>query len=241
MDVALEERTLRAEDEHWWYRGRRRIVAAAVERALAAAGAPERPRILDAGCGGGAELAQLASLGDATGVEPSGLSRERALARGAADVLDARIGTLPFDDDEFDLVVCLDVIEHIEDDVIALADLLRVVRPGGGLVVTVPAHPRLWSRHDELNHHCRRYTRSSLSAACGVSGWRVRRLTHFNTFLLPLAAIARRFSRGDGLDVPAGPLNTTFEATLRFENRLIRAGLDLPFGLSLLAELRKPG
>jgi SAM-dependent methyltransferase len=205
MDAELERRTLAAEDGHWWYRGRRAIVLDAVRRALAEGAS--RPRILDAGCGGGAVLAELALLGPAVGLEPSPASRERALARGVAEVVDGDLARLPFADREFDLVTALDVLEHLDDDRGALAELRRVVRPGGALVVTVPAHPRLWSSHDELNHHRRRYTSGTLRAVAAGGGWEVDRLTHFNSLLLPVAAVARRLDRGDGLEIPPAPLN----------------------------------
>jgi len=112
------------------------------------------------------------------------------------------------------------------------------VRPGGALVVTVPAHPRLWSRHDELNHHRRRYKRATLRAAAVGGGWRVARLTHFNSLLLPAAAALRRFDRGDGLEIPPAPLNRALELPLEAGRVAIGAGVSFPFGLSLLAELR---
>jgi len=235
VDAELERRTLAAEDGHWWYRGRRSIVLDAARHSLSG---DARPRILDAGCGGGAVLAELATLGTAVGLEPSPSSRARALARGAGEVVDGDLARLPFADDEFDLATTLDVLEHLDDDRGALAELRRVVRPGGALVVTVPAHPRLWSRHDELNHHRRRYTRASLRAAALDGGWRVERLTHINSLLLPVAAVLRRFDRGDGLEIPAEPLNRALELPLELERAAIRAGVSFPFGLSLLAELR---
>jgi SAM-dependent methyltransferase len=235
VEEQLERRTLAAEDQHWWYRGRRGIVLDAVARSL---GVDGRPRILDAGCGGGATLAALAEHGDAIGLEPSPLSRRRALDRGL-DVVDGTLERLPFDDDSFDLGLVLDVLEHLDDDVAGLAELRRVIRPGGSLIVTVPAHPRLWSRHDDLNHHRRRYTRAMMAAAAQRSGWRVELLSHFNTLLLPVALAARAFGRGDGLGVPPGPVNTALEGTLQLERRAIRAGARLPLGLSLLAVLRR--
>jgi SAM-dependent methyltransferase len=235
VDAELERRTLAAEDGHWWYRGRRSIVLDAVRRSLPPGG---EPRILDAGCGGGAELADLAALGAAVGLEPSPASRERALARGAGEVVDGDLARLPFAADEFDLATTLDVLEHLDDDRAALVELRRVVRPGGALVVTVPAHPRLWSRHDELNHHRRRYTRGTLRAAAAGGGWRVARLTHFNSLLLPAAAALRRFDRGDGLEIRPAPLNRALELPLQAERVAIGAGISFPFGLSLLAELR---
>jgi SAM-dependent methyltransferase len=152
-------------------------------------------------------------------------------------VVDGSLEALPFPDGEFDLAVCLDVLEHLDDDRGALAELRRVVRAGGALVVTVPAHPRLWSRHDEANHHRRRYTRPTLRAAAEAGGWSVRRLTHFNSLLLPVAAALRQFDRGDGLEIPPAPVNRALELPLDLERRAIAAGVAFPFGLSLLAEL----
>jgi SAM-dependent methyltransferase len=234
MDPSLERRTLAVEDRHWWYRGRRAIVLDAIERM---AEGHARDRILDVGCGGGGMLADLARLGSVTGVEPSLQSRRRALARRVGTIVNARLGTLPFEQGSFDIALALDVIEHIEDDDRALRDLRRVVSPGGALLVTVPAYPRLWSHHDELNHHFRRYTRIGLAELAGRSGWRVRRMTHFNSLMLPAAALAHKLTRSDGLGVPPKPVNRAMEAVLHVERSLIKAGMSLPFGLSLLAEL----
>lgn len=197
-----------------------------------------RPRILDAGCGGGRVLAELATIGTAIGLEPAPASRARALERGAGDVIDGTVEALPFADGDFDLALLLDVLEHLDDEGAALRELRRAVRPGVGLVVTVPAHPRLWSRHDDLNHHRRRYTRRSLAAAARDAGWRVVRITHFNALLLPVAVLARVLDRGDGLGIPPAPVNRALEACLQAERAAIRAGVNLPAGLSLLGELR---
>ena len=237
MDDELERRTLAAEDALWWYQGRRRVVMDSVQRAIAEVVAP---RFLDAGCGGGATLTALAPLGACTGLEPSPPAREKALGRGVAAVVDGSIERLPFADASFDIALALDVIEHLDDDGPALRELHRVVVGGGSCIVTVPAHPRLWSRHDELNHHRRRYTRRSLRAAAAGAGWEVARVTHFTTLLLPVATLARLVSRSDGLDIPPAPVNAALRATIVAEAALIRRGVRFPFGLSLLAELRRP-
>jgi SAM-dependent methyltransferase len=235
MEADLEQRTLAAEDRHWWYRGRRAIVLDAAKRVQG----DGRPRILDAGCGGGGVMAELAQLGEVVGLEPSPVSRAQALARGAGQVLDGSLEGLPFDDAAFDLALTLDVLEHLDDDRGGLGELRRVVRPGGFLIVTVPAHPRLWSRHDDINHHRRRYTRPTLRSAAEESGWEVVRLSHFNSVLLPVALLARVIDRGDGLSIPPAPINGALEAVLQMERFAIRGGLSLPAGLSLLAVLRR--
>src|SRR4051794_32650376 len=181
--LALDER-------HWWYRGRRRMLAAVVERIAVPRGA----RVLDAGCGSGRTLDELARYGTAHGIELTPLGLAAARRRGH-QVEQAPVETIPYDDASFDLVTCLDVIEHTDDDAAALRELRRVARPGASLVVSVPAHPRLWSYHDVVNGHRRRYTRRTLRVAAESGGWRVERMTGFNvTYLAPaaLVRIARR-------------------------------------------------
>jgi SAM-dependent methyltransferase len=235
----LELETMLALDErHWWYRGRRRMLNTVLERL----GLPPRARVLDAGCGSGRTLDDLARLGEAHGMELNATALAAARARGH-DVRHGPVEAIAYDDASFDLVTCLDVIEHTDDDVAALRELRRVTRPGGHLVVTVPAHPRLWSRHDEVNGHRRRYTRRTLRRAAEAAGWRVERLTGFNVVYLAPAAlvrIARRDEPGGGSELELTPpaLDLLLELPLRLEAALVRRGVDLPTGLSLLGVLR---
>ena len=236
----MEEREFEAmlalDERHWWYRGRRRMLAA-----LLADISPGR-RVLDAGCGSGRTLDVLARYGAPHGVELNPVGLAAARSRGH-HVEEAPVETMPFDDGSFDLVTCLDVIEHTDDDVAALRELRRVTRPGGRLVVSVPAHPRVWSRHDEVNGHRRRYTRRTLGAAAEAAGWSVERMTGFNVVYLAPAAlvrIARREgSEGDSeLELTPPRLDAVLELPLRLEAALVRRGADLPPGLSLMAVLR---
>jgi SAM-dependent methyltransferase len=232
---------LALDDRHWWYRGRRRVVRAVLEGAKP----PEGARLLDAGAGSGRTLDALAAYGEVAGVEIDPRGVEAARARGHADVQRAPVEQIPHPDAGFDLVTCLDVIEHTPDDVRSLRELRRVTRPGGALVVTVPAYPRLWSRHDELNRHHRRYTRRSLRAAAEAAGWRVERMTSFNlAYLLPAAAVRlarRRNGSGGSSELALTPraLDRVLELPLRAEATLIARGVSLPAGLSLLAVLRR--
>jgi SAM-dependent methyltransferase len=245
MDRDEFQAMLALDDRHWWYRGRRRVLAAVLDGIALPAGA----RLLDAGSGSGRTLDELTRYGGVAGVEPNPLGVEAARARGHRDVQEAPVESIPHPDASFDLVTCLDVIEHTDDDVRSLRELRRVTRPGGVLVVTVPAYPRLWSRHDEVNGHRRRYTRRSLLRAAASAGWRAQRVTGFNvTYLLPAAAVrvARRGAAATeggsselGLTPPA--LDGVLELPLRAEAGLIRRGVSLPTGLSLLAVLRAPG
>src|SRR5256714_9547274 len=185
MDREYELQTHRAEDRHWWYRGRRQVL----ERVIAGLRLPGRARILDAGCGSGRNMVELGRHGDVTGVELSPTSVGLARERNAGEVIAGSVLDMPLESDSFDLAVCLDVIEHLADDVGALRELRRVVVPGGSLLVTVPAYQWLWSGHDEVNHHHRRYSRRSLERAAAEAGWEKVRTTHFNSLLLPVSVM----------------------------------------------------
>jgi SAM-dependent methyltransferase len=246
MDQRLLQATLDVDEHHWWYRGRRRIIG--VELAKLPLSPPVR--VLDAGCGSGRTLPELVRFGEVSGIELSPEAAAVAQARGPYDVRIGRLEQLPWEAGWFDLITCLDVIEHTPDDVATLRELARVTKPGGWLLVTVPAYQALWSRHDEDNHHYRRYERAPLRAAAVRGGWEVRRMTSFNSLLLaPAAAVRlaqrrrRRAESGDYKhDVDIGPawLNGVLERPLRGEARWLARGRTLPAGLSLLAVLQRP-
>jgi SAM-dependent methyltransferase len=242
MELEYELQTHRAEDRHWWYQGRRRVL----EQAIARLALPAQARILDAGCGSGRNMVELAHHGIVTGVELSGTSVQLAREREAGEVLEGSVMDMPFDDSSFDLTVSLDVIEHLEDDVGALRELRRVTKPGGALLVTVPAYQWLWSGHDEINHHHRRYNRRALLAAAREGGWQLESSTHFNFLLLPVAILLRGLERfkpsttKSSLDlwVPPAPLNWVLRQPLNLEAGVIGRGGSIPAGLSLLAVFR---
>jgi SAM-dependent methyltransferase len=236
------EAMLASDERHWWYRGRRRILRAELDRLPVA---PEA-RLLDAGCGSGRTLDELARYGRVSGIDLSPEAVAAARHRGHDDVHVAAVEALPFPDATFDVVTCLDVVEHTPDDRASLAELRRVTRPGGLLVVTVPAYQALWSWHDEFNLHFRRYDGASLRAATRAAGWDLVRDTHFNGLLLAPAAAVRLVQRRrpapahSDLDLTPRLLNGLLELPLRLEARLLAAGGRLPAGLSLLAVLRRP-
>jgi SAM-dependent methyltransferase len=239
MDEAELQAMLATDERHWWYRGRRRVLRAVLD-GLAL---PRGCRILDAGSGSGRTLDVLADYGQACGVDISPEAVAAGRGRGH-DVWPAAIEALPFGDGAFHLVTCLDVLEHTPDDRRSLRELLRVTRPGGVLVLTVPAYPRLWSAHDKANHHLRRYTRASLGAATAESGWRTTEVTSFNASLLPVAAAVRTLHRRrrstSELRLSPAALDSLLELPLAAEAAAIRRGVRLPIGLSLLAVVERP-
>jgi SAM-dependent methyltransferase len=224
MNPAEYEAMYRLEDHLWWYTGMRRITAAALEGAPSGAltdrtGPAERRadrRILDAGCGTGGNLAWLSRFGPVWGVDLSPLATAYCRRRGQGTVARSSVTRLPFPDASFDLVTSFDVIYHlgVEDDVAALAEMRRVLRPGGTLFVRVPALERLRSVHDAAVHTRQRYTTGELRAKVDCAGLDVERASYANAFLLPLAAVARLARRrrahgkdaeGDGTDGVARP------------------------------------
>ena len=235
--------TMAVDDHHWWYRGRRRIIRAELDRLPL----PRPADILDAGCGSGRTLQELVAYGTVAGLELDSDAAAMARGRGLGEVVVGRLEELPWEDRSFDLITCLDVIEHTPDDGPALAELLRVTRSGGFLLVTVPAYQALWSRHDEANHHFRRYSRRSLRTAVTGAGWNVCRISSFNSLLLAPAAAVRLAQRrrgpadGGTTDLDVGPqwLNRVLEQPLRAEAGWLGHGGTLPAGLSLIAVLRR--
>jgi SAM-dependent methyltransferase len=245
MDEQLMRAMLDVDEHHWWYRGRRRVIRAELDRLALPAGA----RVLDAGCGSGRTLQELADYGaEVFGIELDPEAADVARSRDNGDVRIGRLEELPYEDGFFDLITCLDVVEHTPDDRVALGELRRVCKPGGWLLVTVPAYPALWSLHDEANHHYRRYRRGTLTAAARDAGWVVRRMTSFNSLLLAPAAVvrlaqSRRPRSRYRPEITLGPawLNALLERPLRLEARWLAQGRTLRAGLSLLAMLENPG
>jgi SAM-dependent methyltransferase len=245
VDQDLMRATLEVDERHWWYRGRREVIRSELDSLPL----PAPAEILDAGCGSGRTMQELEAYGTVRGIELDEAAAEMARTRGHGDVAIGRLEQLPWPDATFDLITSLDVIEHTPDDRAALAELRRVCRPGGWLLVTVPAHQVLWSGHDEANHHYRRYSRSMLQSAAAGAGWSVTRITSFNSVLLaPAAAVRlarRRFPARNGaaedLTIPPWWLNELLERPLRIEAGWLGRGHTLPLGLSLLAVMRRPG
>ena len=223
------------EERHWWFRGRRSLLWALLWRA---GGVPYPARVLDAGCGTGRNLVEFAALGSLAGADPAAEAVEACHARGLDDVRQATLDALPFEARSFDFLLATDVLEHVDDDAAALRELRRVAAPGALLLVTVPAHPRLWSGHDVALHHRRRYRRGELVARVREAGWEPVAVTWWNAFLLAPVALARL--AGLGSSTPSAA-NRVLEAVLSVEARLVRGGRDLPAGVSLALAAKAHG
>ena len=234
FDESFFDQLVRFEEQNFWFRARTDLIVDLIERFAPAAG-----NMLDAGCGTGIVLKALRARTRLrlAGAEPfiQGLKWARDRVPDG-ELIQSDVSSLPYSE-QFDVAGAFDVIEHIQDDVDALAVLRRTIRPGGIVIVTVPQHPWLWSAADEIAHHCRRYRRSELAAKIERAGLRLRFTTSFVSLLLPAMLIARRFS-GNGkaaeLALPE-PINRLFSAIMRIERTLIHAGVRFPAGGSLIA------
>ncbi len=239
MDAAYTAVHLEEDRRHWYFIGRLAVLRACLRRVLP----PRRARILEIGCGSGNVLETLGEFGETVGMETS----PELIAAARAAGLDVRRGTLPEDlvvpDGWADVVLMLDVIEHVDDDVAALATGYRALAPGGRLIVTVPAYPWLWSGHDVALGHRRRYSARRLRSAVERAGFRVAHQSYFNTALFPMIALVRigkrlRGASGHDLRRPPDRVNRLLAAVFALERFVVPRG-SLPFGASLLLVARR--
>ncbi|HAS10923.1 MAG TPA: SAM-dependent methyltransferase [Acidimicrobiaceae bacterium] len=236
MDPELHRAHADLDETHWWFRGRRRIIRAVLARHLPLG----IGSILDVGCGAGGLLGVLEEHGEVIAIE--GEAATAAVAHERHPAADVRVGVLPDALAEIDgcrLVTAFDVIEHVDDDVGLLRAMHDALAIGGTLCVTVPALPSLWSHHDEVNGHKRRYTARTLRAALTVAGFDVGHLSYFNTVLLPVVWVARRLEGlrrqpATDFDRTLGPADRLLEAVFAAERHVV-ARWSMPLGVSLIA------
>ncbi|HUA52350.1 MAG TPA: class I SAM-dependent methyltransferase [Candidatus Sulfotelmatobacter sp.] len=241
MDAEEYAKMAALEDAMWWYRGLR----ANLQAMTGAARSGER--LLDAGCGTGGTLRHLRAAAPTlglVGLEFDTRACAVARAKSGCPVVAGSIDALPFASRAFDLIVSADVLCHRNvDEAAALAELNRCLKPGGRLVLNLPAYGWLASAHDQRVHNVRRYTARGLVRLLGCAGFGEIRSTYWNTLLFPLMVLRRLLWRGASSDVmryPA-PLELLFRALLGLETRALSAGWGLPFGGSVLVRAVKHG
>jgi SAM-dependent methyltransferase len=244
MDRLLNA-TARAERDHFWFRGFRRFVAPLL--AEVAAGAGGRIDALDCGCGTGHNLGLLRRYGRAWGIDLTWSGLALAHARGERRIAQASAASLPFPDARFDLVTSFDVIYALPDDVerAAVAEMFRVLRPGGALLLNVAALDALRGNHSILSGEIRRYNRRGLTATLAAAGFVIDRATYTNCSTLPLLAAVRAAQRLAGhaesqeeISVPPAPINVVLSGLLALEAAALRV-IDMPVGSSLLVLARR--
>ena len=231
------------EDKHWWFVGRRQIIDSFIHQL----NLPKNAEILEAGCATGGNLMMLSAHGRVDAMEIDEIACELANQRQVTKVKNGSLpNNIPFKG-KYDLIVILDVLEHLDNDLAALQTLYAKLKPGGWLLVTVPAYQFLWSQHDEINHHKRRYILSNLQQVVRKADYDLYYNSYFNTLLFPLIVFLRFWSKlfknsdsqaqGD-LVMPSKFVNR-FLTLLFASERYFLHRIRLPFGVSILLLARK--
>ena len=237
MERSVYREMAELDDRHWWYRARRDILADLIRREVSL---PPKARILEIGCGTGHNLEMLARFGKVDALELDDEARgiaERRLGRKVMSAPLPELAGVPAH--HYDVIGAFDVIEHIDDDAAALASIATRLKSGGKFVMAVPAHQWMWTAHDVVNHHKRRYSKHALKRLIEASPMKLTKIGYFNSLLFPLAVAERAASKLRGKEdadvrLPPALLNVTFEKVFAAERYLV-GRLPLPPGLSLFA------
>ncbi|HEX8641968.1 MAG TPA: class I SAM-dependent methyltransferase [Allosphingosinicella sp.] len=239
MERAVFDRMAQQDAVHWWYVARRRVLRDLIRREVPL---PANPRILEIGCGTGHNFEMLREFGRLDAIEVDAEARALASQRLGQAVSSAPLPELSgIPDGAYHLIALLDVLEHVERDREALASIATKLARGGRILVTVPAYAWMWSAHDVVHHHKRRYSKRRLRAVVDAAGLRANRIGYFNSLLFPLAAAVRlagKVRRKEESDdkMPPAPLNALFRTVFGLERHLV-GRVPMPAGVSLFALL----
>lgn len=251
MQADEYRRMYELESHYWWFVARRRLALGLLRRSMGAGKdrslwtGQTKPITFDLGCGTGAVLEELSAFSEPVGLDMSTLALQFCRERGLSRLLIGRGERLPIRNESMHAVIALDVFEHIDDHAAAFREAARVLRPGGVLVLSVPAFRSLWGPHDVALMHFRRYRGPEVRAQLESAGLEVERLSYAIFFLFPLVAAIRFFEkrrRGEArASLPVLPhwLNQALIGLQTFEATLIRR-ISLPWGSSVVAVARKP-
>jgi len=234
----------RVEDKHWWFVGRRAILESFMRGIVAKIGArPSAIRILDVGCGTGANLEMLSQFGEAEGVDVSDDALEFCRGKGL-NVQKGLAEKLPYEDGAFDVTTALDVVEHLDDDIAGLEEMFRVTKSGGYSLIFVPAFMWLWGVQDDISHHRIRYTKSQIIERLGKAGYSIERATYANwTFFAPILA-GRTLMKLTGIkpesenNVNVSALNGVFGRLFSSERFWLK-NFNFPFGVSIVVVAKR--
>ena len=242
MERVVFERMAEQDQHHWWFVARRRILAELIRRVIKPV---KRARVLEVGCGTGHNLEMLGGFGKLDACELDAIARGMASDRLGRPVLEARLPDLSmFKAGSYDIVALLDVLEHVPDDAGSLKAIRKLLKPGGALLLTVPANKWMWSAHDVAHHHFRRYSKGELGRLLSAAGYEVQLHSYFNSLLFPLVAAARIIGKLRGNEsaddaMPGAKVNAALERIFSLESGLI-GRIPMPFGVSLVAVARRP-
>ena len=241
------------ERNHWWFVAREKIIVNYIKRIIKKNILNQNDlKILNIGCGPGRSSQYLSNFGEVTSIEYDKDCCEFASQRTGLKIINGSITELPFKENSFDLVCAFDVIEHVEDDQLAISEMKRVAKNKGVLLITVPAFMSLWSHHDVINHHFRRYKINEIERLFnkGESGNKIF-VSYFNFILFLPIYLIRQISKffisankrpGSGSDFETfkpGIMNTILYKIMVFESKLINLDLKLPFGVSIIYSWKK--
>lgn len=248
MDKAYYIQYYRFEREHWWFRARAEILRSYIEANLPTSG----NAIVNVGAATGRTTEWLSNFGEVQSLEYEKDCIEFVKDKVPFPIRHGSVLELPYADNQFDLVCAFDVIEHVENDLRAVQEMMRVCRPGGSMMITVPAHQHLWSDHDEINHHFRRYSIESLQKLVGQAGQgEIVFTSYFNSRLYPLIRWARKLGnaknrlwkprqvKSDFDKFPAGFLNSLLYTIMAGERKTLMKQEKLGTGVSILLHWRK--
>lgn len=244
MDQQYASKYHRLEKDHWWFLGRRDIIYKLIKDYN------RDSEILEIGCSGGVLLAFLQSKGFKRiyGIDIDENAIELCRQKGITSVQVARGEETGFKDQQFDMIIASDVLEHIQDENKTLFEWHRILKFGRSLIIFVPAFKFLWSKHDEVNHHYRRYAKSDIFKILERNGFKVERISYWNFTLFVPVSFIRLFQKllpshgkksGDQLYEVTPFMNKTLEYLLRLDNKLLSLGINFPFGISVFAIARK--
>jgi SAM-dependent methyltransferase len=229
------------ENNHWWFSSRRKIVG----NVLKNLNIENDAQILDVGCGTGGNRSLLSQFGKVKGIELDDYALQIARMKKNGEIYKGSLpNQLNVGNEKFEVITLLDVLEHVEEDVLSLQRLSQLLKPNGYLIITVPAFPFLWSQHDEDHHHRRRYLYSSLQSCIEQTTLTIKHMTYYNFWLFPFIAGVRLMKKHirhnvniDDVELPNRAINALLETIFSSERYLVQQ-LKLPFGLSLLAVVK---
>lgn len=246
MDQNSYELTYNYEIRYWWFTARTDIFKRIFQKYKRIGWISEKPNILNLGCGTGIQTETFSRFGNVVSLdfaeEALGFCRKRNLK----DMVRADAEKLPFLDDSFDVILCFDILEHLQSDVDAISEMKRVLKPGGVAFISIPAFRFLWSSFDDVNWHKRRYRRKEISLKVTGSGMNIVKAGYFNFFLFPLALIRRfyeklfkRNKKTYYLPKTGKISNWVFKKIFTFEQFFLPHP-SFPFGVSIICIARKP-